>query len=105
MRAPTLERATTVVAAATIGGWLQGRVAGWPGEGAAATAILVGALVWRDQRRRHKRYPPRREPAVAVGTLDVDGTPCRGWPTCAAVAAKLVDAIEHQMGGGDPWRR
>ena len=105
----TVEHVAALLVAATVGGWLQGRIAGWPWEGAAVAAGLVGYVAYRDQRRRRLRYPPAPEPVTELaGTLELDGSPCRGWPAYG-MAARLVERIEHQMGGvppeGDTWQR
>ena len=93
----TVEHAAAIAGAATVGGWLQDRVAGWPWEGAALTAALLCYVAYRDQRRRHLRYPPRSDPPTeAAASLAVDGSPCRGWPSLA-VASRLVEKIESQL--------
>ena len=93
----TVQHVAALAAAAAVGGWLQGRIAGWPWEGAAVAAGLVGYVAYRDQRRRRLRYPPADEPAVELaGSLAVDGSPCRGYPF-TGVAARLVERIDAQL--------
>ena len=107
----TLERVAALLVAASIGGWMRGRVAGWPLDGVVVAGGLLGYAAYRDQRRRHLAYPPRDDEAgERASSLALDGSPCRGWPAYG-MAARLVETIEHQLGdagqlerGDEPWR-